>query len=1144
MKIDCYSRWLQQASVRHAMPIRVILFGVVLFLCGNCMPSFAELPASSSCVIAPVELPVGLAVGDLNGDGLKDIAVISLIDSKRKEVQVFYQKPGCKFGNSLDKVIVMKDPSGIAIGDVDKDGKDDLVVVNKYPPEFHVYLQKENLEIDHKYSHPGFPVSATIADITGNGLADLISRADDGLGPWLRQDRAGSFSLAHLMPKFLKVISDIDGDGVGECVFISNDGKGVDICYGPVPSLPNTRNIRSKDFGRSFKIGLPAAVKDIKTGDFNNDGRVDLAIFAGDELQIFYQNSPAGFTDNASPSAVIKGVKGNWIEVGDFNGNGLVDIAVVDPTYDRAAVCIFYQDKGTGFSNTSKPNATILPGFGIYRTISTDLNNDGVADMIITYDTNYTNPGGGGIKIYINSGKQLSGGDQRTKSEQSADKPQLAEGPPFFTGKILPTPQKVEYLNKFIPVYFNKNKSAMACILISKDGSKDDAKIMDLSRRIQGLGGKIDIIKDGEDFGKYSTIISIGDNKLNAKYLKQNKLIVPDKAEGYLIYPLGEKERNIILCAGHDKLGEYWGIQSLRQLLTTRNGEVYLSAAKVFDYPAFQRRGYAVTYFGHDRLQHFKFAPEYKFNVTFNTPTLFLAQFNGWDSWQETIHKEEMEKIKDIAGYLNQRGISLVLSIHGKTPRVSSTLQTAKNAEIHISEESDVESVASMLKSFLDAGADGIGIWYDDTCFPIYAKDKEKFGDAAHAHAHLINSVHASLEKAHPGFKFFFIPPFYMSNWEYEGLGKYENGNSYLRFLGKNTPSDVEIFWTGPHVISTKVTQESSKQWVELLGRKTAFFDNVFGGPHPGFWYYFDPKDFKTQFPAEFQEFLSTYMMAGYTFGHYRVCLATLSDYLWNPKSYNPEESLKAAIAQIAGPDMYPLLMDWREKVSKFDQFGEGNVSPGAQNMLPQLRMWLEELKISFEQVKQQCRNPLVVSGMGWHTDFWEKFVAKVEKASTREYEKAVAQVRDQAYKETGAKADDILIAPYDFIGGCKGFTGGIAKNERRHAVWVYGTKNASQMSSDFNLPASSIKDCKLVISGFVSDKSFRMRILVNNNPIFEGMDKDSGFNNEKWIQKEFLLKSNFLKVGKNKLLIENLEDKGFIGADPWFMLNYAVIKK
>ncbi|MDD3805026.1 MAG: beta-N-acetylglucosaminidase domain-containing protein, partial [bacterium] len=763
--------------------------------------------------------------------------------------------------------------------------------------------------------------------------------------------------------------------------------------------------------------------------------------------------------------------------------------------------------------------------------------------MIITYDTNYTNPGGGGIKIYINSGKQLSGGDQRTKSEQSADKPQLAEGPPFFTGKILPTPQKVEYLNKFIPVYSSKSKSATACILISKDGSKDDARIIDLSSRIQGLGGKIDIIKDGEDISEYSTIISIGDNKLNAKYLKQNKLTVPDKAEGYLLYPLGEKERNIILCAGHDKLGEYWGIQSLRQLLTKHNGAVCFAAAKVFDYPAFHRRGYAVPYFGHDRLQHFKFAPEYKFNVTFNTPTVFLTQFNGWNSWQETIHKEGLEKVKDIAGYLNQRGISLVLSIHGKSPRVYGTMQKA-NKEIHISEESDVQAVASMLGSFLDAGADGIGIWYDDSCFPIYAKDKEKFGDAAHAHAYLINKIHASLKKDHPNFKFFFVPPFYMSNWEYEGLGKYEDGNSYLRFLGKNTPSDVEIFWTGPHVISTKVTQDSSKQWVELLGRKTAFFDNVFGGPHPGFWYYFDPKDFKTQFPAEFQEFLSTYMMAGYTFGHYRVCLATLSDYLWNPKSYNPEESLKAAIAQIAGPDMYPLLMDWREKVSKFDQFGEGNVSPGAQNMLQQLRMWLEELKTSFEQVKQQCRNPLVVSGMGWHTGFWEKFVVKVENAGKQAYEKAVAQVRDQAYKETGAKADDIFITPYDFIGGCKGFTGGIAKNERRHAAWVYGTKNAGQMSSDFNLPANSIKDCKLVISGFVSDKSFRMRILVNNNPIFEGMDKDSGFNNEKWVQKEFLLNSNFLKAGKNTLLIENLEDKGFIGADPWFMLNYAVIKK
>ncbi|MDD3926103.1 MAG: beta-N-acetylglucosaminidase domain-containing protein, partial [bacterium] len=765
-------------------------------------------------------------------------------------------------------------------------------------------------------------------------------------------------------------------------------------------------------------------------------------------------------------------------------------------------------------------------------------------------------PGEGGIKVFKNSNEKIlaehvqKNNTSNIRNNELAEAPRLSESPPFFTGKILPTPQKVEYLNKYISLCSREDTNNTSCILISKDGSKEDAGILDLSSRIQNLGGKIDIIKDGENLDKYSTIISVGDNQLSAKYLKQNKLIVPDKEEGYLLYPLVDKNRNIVLCMGHDKLGEYWGIQSLRQLLVGRNREVCLAEARVFDYPAFRQRGYFVspitrTFF----VQHGKFAPEYKFNTVFLNGALFSSFEGGWDSWKKNQHEEGMSDIKDIAVYMKQRGLISIVLIHGNKMRFYSsdygynTLK--KDAEIRISEDKDIQGVSAWSKSLLSAGVGGICINYDDTCYPMNLKDKEKFGDAAHAHAYLINRICALLKKDNPDFRFFFCPPFYMSKWQAEGLGKYENGDDYLRFLGANIPRNVEVFWTGPDVISRRVTQENVQQWVGLLGRNTAYFDNLFGGPHPGYSYYFDPKDFKTQFPADFQRCLSTYMMAGYSWGHYRVCLATLGDYLWNPENYDPEESLKTAVAQIAGPDMYPLLMNWREKISRFDQFGEGRVTPGNRKLLPELRIWLDELKLAFRQVEQQCRNPLLLPGMKWHTDIWEKFVARVEKEDINGYEEALHEVKVQACKETGAKSDDVFLVPYDFSGGYKGIVGEAAKNVKRHAAWVYGTENVSRMSADFSLAASYDHNCKLAISGLADygDKGFRMRILMNDNLIFEGEIQDSGFNNEKWTIKEFPLQPSFLNVGKNTLLIENLEKKGTVGAGPWLMINYAVVK-
>ena len=66
------------------------------------------------------------------------------------------------------------------------------------------------------------------------------------------------------------------------------------------------------------------------------------------------------------------------------------------------------------------------------------------------------------------------------------------------------------------------------------------------------------------------------------------------------------------------------------------------------------------------------------------------------------------------------------------------------------------------------------------------------------------------------------------------------------------------------------------------------------------------------------------------------------------------------------------------------------------------------------------------------------------------------------------------------------------------------------------------------------------IRIAVNGKTLFEGPNKFVRFG---WSLEKFTIPFDCLKRG-NVLTIENIEDTANTQGPPWFMINYAVIKK
>lgn len=107
-------------------------------------------------------------------------------------------------------------------------------------------------------------------------------------------------------------------------------GNGDGTFAGPQPMASGTTDLRA-----------------IITGDFNGDGRPDLAAAAPYDgvVTLLFSTAPRGF---ASPVLVPSFKRGRNLEAGDFDGDGILDLAVAGPDETNGVVTGVLHLRGTG----------------------------------------------------------------------------------------------------------------------------------------------------------------------------------------------------------------------------------------------------------------------------------------------------------------------------------------------------------------------------------------------------------------------------------------------------------------------------------------------------------------------------------------------------------------------------------------------------------------------------------------------------------------------------------------------------------------------------------------------------------------------------------------------------------------------------
>jgi hypothetical protein len=276
--------------------------------------------------------PVSAAIGDVNGDGLPDLAVVN---NGSNSVSILLGQGNGTFtaGTSLT---TGNAPSSIALADLNGDGIPDLAVTNATDNTVTVFLGSGggSFQSGTTSGVGAGPVAVVTGDFNGDGVPDLAvaNGGDDTVWILLGQGNgtftAGSPIAAGQTPASM-VAADLNGDGILDLAVADSAGASASILLGNGNGTFTATNSASTGNGPS---GLAVA-------DLNGDGIPDLAVAnAIDNTAAVLLGNGNGTFQTALSSAT--GTSPASTAVGDFNGDGRLDLAVADQGSGAVSVLI------------------------------------------------------------------------------------------------------------------------------------------------------------------------------------------------------------------------------------------------------------------------------------------------------------------------------------------------------------------------------------------------------------------------------------------------------------------------------------------------------------------------------------------------------------------------------------------------------------------------------------------------------------------------------------------------------------------------------------------------------------------------------------------------------------------------------------
>jgi len=344
---------------------------------------------SNTTIPSSGTFPDKIISGDVNGDENADLITVNWGSD---DISVYFGKGDGTFDHNEDYA-AGSDPSNVILNDFNQDGRVDLITANRNSSDISFYAGDEtgsgSFTLVENFPLSERPRDLIIDDLNGDGIKDLaVSDPGNNNIRISLGDSDGRFisSLVYSAAGVSSIIAeDLNGDDILDLASSDKSYKQNILIFPGNSTAPGSGD---GTFGPRLEFSSSMDAEKISTGDFNNDNIPDL-VTANDyqnHISIYLGDSIGGYTLFSMHPV---GERAVGITTGDFNNDNIFDVATANEGTSDVTVLLGNIDSGSGLWDGTFDTSSYTTGSGSRSVINTDLNNDGIDDLVTAnYDDN------------------------------------------------------------------------------------------------------------------------------------------------------------------------------------------------------------------------------------------------------------------------------------------------------------------------------------------------------------------------------------------------------------------------------------------------------------------------------------------------------------------------------------------------------------------------------------------------------------------------------------------------------------------------------------------------------------------------------------------------------------------------------------
>ena len=358
----------------------------------------------ASAFSARTDVPTGsgpqfICNADLDGDGKPDL-IVANGDSNTVTIYHNNSSPGTISFSEVASFTMGNSgyPIGVASGDLDGDGKPDIVISNYYTQTLTFYLNAStpgHIIMDSALSVPSgnYILGASIADLNGDGKPEVIvaCQGSNLLSVYTNSSTLGHIAFSNetsiMAPSggspFKVVVADLDGDGKPDLAAANSYAGTVSVYLNTTPTGGAVSFAGDVDFATgNFPEG-------VAIGDIDGDGKPDLVVANNTDntLSLLRNTSTVGNLSFAPQLTVNSGYAAYDLVIADLDGDGKPDIAVDDQYNNTISI---HRNTSTPGTIAISPNVDYNTGNIPYSITTADFDGDGKPDLATVNDADNT----------------------------------------------------------------------------------------------------------------------------------------------------------------------------------------------------------------------------------------------------------------------------------------------------------------------------------------------------------------------------------------------------------------------------------------------------------------------------------------------------------------------------------------------------------------------------------------------------------------------------------------------------------------------------------------------------------------------------------------------------------------------------------